>query len=147
MLNRFEGYRIEVTNDEGVMCTGSFCIDNLEQLTSYAPEFKGAPKFSSVFIQLDGVYENTDWDKEFKASQEVGIDTWIIQYAEGFNDRAEEKTSFYVPTKLPWVTKQYDIMNRMFEAAKQNGMKLIVGLYPGDYSKKTLQAPSNTISS
>ena len=31
MLNRFEGYRIEVTNDEGVMCTGSFCIDNLEQ--------------------------------------------------------------------------------------------------------------------
>lgn len=38
-------------------------------------------------------------------------------------------------------------MNRMFEAAKQNGMKLIVGLYPGDYSKKTLQAPSNTISS
>lgn len=94
MLNRFEGYRIEVTNDEGVMCTGSFCIDNLEQLTSYAPEFKGTPKFSSVFIQLDGVYENTDWDKEFKASQEVGIDTWIIQYAEGFNDRAEEKTSF-----------------------------------------------------
>ena len=136
MLNRFEGYRIEVTNDEGVMCTGSFCIDNLEQLTSYAPEFKGTPKFSSVFIQLDGVYENTDWDKEFKASQEVGIDTWIIQYAEGFNDRAEEKTSFYVPTKLPWVTKQYDIMNRMFEAAKQNGMKLIVGLYPGDYSKR-----------
>ena len=141
MLNRFEGYRIEVTNDEGVMCTGSFCIDNLEQLTSYAPEFKGAPKFSSVFIQLDGVYENTDWDKEFKASQEVGIDTWIIQYAEGFNDRAEEKTSFYVPTKLPWVTKQYDIMNRMFEAAKQNGMKLIVGLYPGDYSKKDTASP------
>ncbi len=141
MLNRFEGYRIEVTNDEGVMCTGSFCIDNLEQLTSYAPEFKGTPKFSSVFIQLDGVYENTDWDKEFKASQEVGIDTWIIQYAEGFNDRAEEKTSFYVPTKLPWVTKQYDIMNRMFEAAKQNGMKLIVGLYPGDYSKKDTASP------
>lgn len=54
MLNRFEGYRIEVTNDEGVMCTGSFCIDNLEQLTSYAPEFKGTPKFSSVFIQLTG---------------------------------------------------------------------------------------------
>lgn len=141
MLNRFEGYRIEVTNDEGVMCTGSFCIDNLEQLTSYAPEFKGTPKFSSVFIQLNGVYENTDWDKEFKASQEVGIDTWIIQYAEGFNDRAEEKTSFYVPTKLPWVTKQYDIMNRMFEAAKQNGMKLIVGLYPGDYSKKDTASP------
>ena len=54
---------------------------------------------------------------------------------------AEEKTSFYVPTKLPWVTKQYDIMNRMFEAAKQNGMKLIVGLYPGDYSKKDTASP------
>ena len=105
MLNRFEGYRIEVTNDEGVMCTGSFCIDNLEQLTSYAPEFKGAPKFSSVFIQLDGVYENTDWDKEFKASQEVGIDTWIIQYAEGFNDRAEEKTSFDVVLKAAGANK------------------------------------------
>ena len=66
-----------------------------------------------------------DWDKEFKASQEVGIDTWIIQYAEGFNDRAEEKKLFMFQ-QLPWVTKQY-IMNRMFEAAKQNGMKLIVG--------------------
>ena len=74
------------------MCIRDSCIDNLEQLTSYAPEFKGAPKFSSVFIQLDGVYENTDWDKEFNASQEVGIDTWIIQYAEGFNDSAEEKS-------------------------------------------------------
>ena len=32
-------------------------------------------------------------------------------------------------------------MNRMFEAAKQNGMKLIVGLYPGDYSKKDTAIP------
>lgn len=141
VLNRLEGYRIEVTNDDGATCSGSFCIDNLEQLTSYTPEFRGTPKFSSVFIQLNRVYENTDWDKEFEASREVGIDTWIIQYAEGFDDRTEEKSSFYAPTKLPWVAKQYDIMNRMFEAAERNGMKLIVGLYPGDYSKKDTTTP------
>ena len=94
VLNRLEGYRLEVTNDDGTACTGSFCIDNLEQLTSYTPEFKGTPKFSSVFIQLDAAYKDTDWDKEFKASREVGIDTWIIQYAEGFNDRTEEKSAF-----------------------------------------------------
>ena len=32
-------------------------------------------------------------------------------------------------------------MNRMFEAAERNGMKLIVGLYPGDYSKKDTTTP------
>ena len=71
----------------------------------------------------------------------MGIDTWIIQYAEGFNDRTNEKSSFYSPTNLPWVTKQYDIMNRMFDAAERNGMKLIVGLYPGDYSKEDTTKP------
>lgn len=56
MLNRFEGYRIEVTNDEGVMCTGSFCIDNLEQLTSYAPEFKRDSKvFQCVYSIEQGI--------------------------------------------------------------------------------------------
>lgn len=54
MLNRFEGYRIEVTNDEGVMCTGSFCIDNLEQLTSYAPEFKGLQSFPVCLFNWTG---------------------------------------------------------------------------------------------
>lgn len=90
VLNRLEGYRLEITNDDNSTCTGEFCIDNLEQLTSYTPEFKGTPKFSSVFIQLNGVYKETNWDEEFKASREVGIDTWIIQYAEGFNDRTNE---------------------------------------------------------
>ena len=71
----------------------------------------------------------------------MGIDTWIIQYAEGFNDRTEEKSSFYSPTNLQWVTNQYDIMNRMFDAAERNGMKLIVGLYPGDYSKEDTTKP------
>ena len=141
VLNRLEGYRLEITNDDNSTCTGEFCIDNLEQLTSYTPEFKGTPKFSSVFIQLNGVYKETNWDEEFKASREVGIDTWIIQYAEGFNDRTNEKSSFYSPTNLPWVTKQYDIMNRMFDAAERNGMKLIVGLYPGDYSKEDTTKP------
>lgn len=141
VLNRLEGYRIEVTNDDNDKCSGEFSIDNLEQLTSYAPDFKGTPKFSSVFIQLDGAYRDTDWDEEFKASREVNIDTWIIQYAESFNDRTEEKTSFYTPTSLPWVTTKFNIMNRMFEAAERNDMKLIVGLYPGDYSKKDTAEP------
>ena len=28
-----------------------------------------------------------------------------------------------------------DIIDKMFEAAERNGMKIILGLYPGDYSK------------
>lgn len=140
-LNRLEGYRIEITNDDNSTCTGELCIDNLEQLTSYTPEFKGTPKFSSVFIQLHPVYQNTNWDEEFKASREVGIDTWIIQYAEGFDEHSEQKTSFYTPTHLTWVDQQYNLINRMFEAAERNDMKLIIGLYPGDYSKKDTTTP------
>lgn len=140
-LNRLEGFRIEVTNDSHEMCSGTFCIDNLQQLTSYQPDYNHKARFSSVFIQLDGVYEKTDWDKEFQASKEIGIDTWIIQYSEGFNDRLNDKVSFYSPTNLPWVTKTYDIMNRMFDAAQRNEMKLIVGLYPGDYSKTNTADP------
>lgn len=140
-LNRLEGYRIEITNDDNSVCTGQLCIDNLEQLTSYVPNFKGSSKFSSVFIQLHPVYQNTNWDEEFKASREVGIDTWIIQYAEGFDEHSNQKTSFYTPTRLPWVNQQYDLMNRMFEAAKRNDMKLIIGLYPGDYSREDTTTP------
>lgn len=142
VLNRIEGYRIEITNDENNTCTdGKFYIDNLEQLTSYTPHFKDTPTFSSVFIQLHPVYQNTNWDEEFKASRAVGIDTWIIQYAEGYDERSAQKTSFYTPTRLPWVKQQYDIMNRMFEAAERNEMKLIIGLYPGDYSREDTTTP------
>ena len=36
---------------------------------------------------------------------------------------------------------KYDFVDKMFEAAERNGIKLIVGLYPGDYSKTNTASP------
>ena len=74
LMNRNEGFRIEIENTTNEACGGEFQIDNLEQLTSY--ELKaGKPKFSSIFIQLNKeAYENEDWDQQFQDSRAVGID-------------------------------------------------------------------------
>jgi len=136
LMNRNEGFRIEIENTSGKAWEGECQIDNLEQLTSY--ELKGGtPKFSSIFIQLNkDAYENEDWDQQFKDSKEVGIDTWIIQYSQQFTGNHDEtNVSFYKNTNLPWVQVKCDIIDKMFEAAERNGMKIILGLYPGDYSK------------
>lgn len=133
-LNRFEGYRIEIVNTTNEKGGGTVGIDNLEQLTSY--ELKpGKPVFTSMFLQPNTQYANEDWDEEFKNSLEIGIDTWIIQYAGQFTDGVNTAVSFYKNTEAPWITEKYDIIDRMFAASGRTGMKLIVGLYPGDYSK------------
>ncbi|MFW8314648.1 hypothetical protein, partial [Klebsiella pneumoniae] len=73
---------------------------------------------------------------QFKDSKEVGIDTWIIQYSQQFTGNHDEtNVSFYKNTNLPWVQVKCDIIDKMFEAAQRNGMKIILGLYPGHYSK------------
>lgn len=143
LMNRNEGFRIEIENASGEAWKGECQIDNLEQLTSY--ELKGGtPKFSSVFIQLNkDAYENEDWDQQFQDSRAVGIDTWIIQYSEQFTGNDDDtNVSFYKNTNLPWVDVKCDIIDKMFEAAARNGMKIILGLYPGDYSKRDLLDPT-----
>ena len=144
MRNRNEGFRIEIENTTNEACSGEFQIDNLEQLTSY--ELKaGKPKFSSIFIQLNKeAYENEDWDQQFQDSRAVGIDTWIIQYSEQFtgNDDDTNVSLIYKNTNLPWVQVKCDIIDKMFEAAERNGMKIILGLYPGDYSKTNTADPT-----
>lgn len=142
LMNRNEGFRIEIENKAGGAWNGECQIDELKQLTSY--ELKGGtPKFSSVFIQLNkDAYENEDWDQQFQDSRAVGIDTWIIQYSEQFTGSDDAtNVSFYKNTNLPWVQVKCDIIDEMFEAAERNGMKLILGLYPGDYSKTNLRDP------
>lgn len=52
LMNRNEGFRIEIENKSGGAWNGECQIDELKQLTSY--ELKGGtPTFSSVFIQLN----------------------------------------------------------------------------------------------
>lgn len=142
LMNRNEGFRIEIENKAGGAWNGECQIDELKQLTSY--ELKGGtPTFSSVFIQLNkDAYENEDWDQQFQDSRAVGIDTWIIQYSEQFTGSDDAtNVSFYKNTNLPWVQVKCDIIDKMFEAAERNGMKIILGLYPGDYSKTNLRDP------
>ena len=143
LLNRCEGYRIEIVNEKNEVCDGSVCIDALEQLTSYEL-VPGKPRFSSIFIQLNkDAYAGEDWDQQFKDSRAIGIDTWIIQYAQQFTgDDETTNVSFYKNTNLPWVTEKCDFIDKMFEAAERNGMKLILGLYPGDYSKTNSADPT-----
>ena len=143
LMNRNEGFRIEIENAAGGAWNGECQIDNLEQLTSY--ELKGGtPMFSSIFIQLNkDAYEDEDWDQQFKDSRAVGIDTWIIQYSEQFTGNDDDtNVSFYKNTNLPWVDVKCDLIDKMFEAAARNGMKIILGLYPGDYSKRDLLDPT-----
>lgn len=95
---------------------------------------------------MNTAYVNEDWDKQFQDSRAIGIDTWIIQYVEQFTDGENTSISFYKNTNVPWITEKYDFVDKMFEAAERNGIKLIVGLYPGDYSKTNTTSPENTIS-
>lgn len=136
-LNRLEGYRIEIINEDGEICeNGQIHIDALEQLTSFQLQPNKA-KFSSIFIQLNvGAYDKTDWDQEFKDSKAIGIDTWIVQYAQQYTDNhSATGTSFYKNTELNWVTTKLDYLDKMFEAAARNDFKIVLGLYPGVYSK------------
>ena len=133
-LARNIGYRIEIVNpDGGATGDNEFIMDNLEQLTYYEPEYTGTPKFSSLFIQLNSVYQNTDWDEAFTACKEAGIDTWIIQYSVGFG--VENNVSWYSDSQAEWVTTEYSIIDEMVEAAERCGFNLILGMFGGDYSK------------
>ena len=131
MLNRFAGYSIEIVNKEGQPSEGRIYVDELKQLTSFDLEPNKA-KFNSIFVQLHvPEYEGTDWDKEFRDSKAIGIDTWIVQYAQQY----EKYISFYKNTSLPWVSDKKDYIDRMFAAAERQGIQLIIGLYPGRYTR------------
>ena len=131
-LSRFVGYRIDVINKDGKAHSGEFKIDDLEQLTSYEHEYK-TPQFSSLFIQLSDEYLGEDWDAAFTAYKEINIDTWIIQYCQGFG--VQNNVSWYSDTKVPWNETVIPIVNEMVKAAERQNFKLIFGLYGGDYPK------------
>ncbi|WP_106828361.1 DUF4434 domain-containing protein [Parabacteroides pacaensis] len=130
-LARVTGYRIEIVNTSGKAHTGNVKIDALEQLTSYQPEYTPA-RFSSLFIQLNSVYEGENWDAAFKACKEADINTWIIQYSQGFG--YENEVSWYSGTQAPWNKTQYSLIDSMVTAAERQDFKLIFGLFGGDYT-------------
>lgn len=134
-LNRYAGYRIEISNPDGTASQGEICIDELRHLSSFELKPNDA-RFSSMFIQLDrNTYRDTDWDEQFKDSKAIGIDTWIIQYAQQWVAATDNPDiSFYKHTRLPWIKESCDYIDRMFAAAGRQGMKLILGLYPGEYN-------------
>jgi len=131
-LSRFTGYRIDVINKAGNAHSGEFKIDDFEQLTSYSAP-KGTPLFSSTFIQLNEVYINENWDAAFKACKDVGINTWIIQYSQGYGE--QNNIAWYAGSKVPWNERVIPIIDKMVEAAERQQFKLIFGLYGGDYAK------------
>lgn len=131
--SRCMGFRIEIVNEDGGEASNcEFLIDNLEQLTSYEPVYSKNAKFSSLFIQLNKVYEDYDWEWAFKSCLEAGIDTWIIQYSIGFGE--ENHVSWYSNTSLDFIEKRYTIIDDMVKAAEKVGFKLIFGLFGGRYS-------------
>lgn len=131
------GYRIEIVNEEGREAENcEFLIDNLEQLTSYEPQYTPA-KFSSLFIQLNKVYEDYDWEWAFNSCLAAGIDTWIVQYCIGHG--SENSVSWYKNCNLDWVSTKYSIVDDMVAMAEKLGVKIIFGLFGGDYSKTNTQ--------
>ena len=131
-LNRFAGYRIEIVNkDQEVFDGGTVCVDELKQLTSFEVVDNDA-RFTSMFIQLNYPYYNmTDWHQEFRDSKAIGIDTWIIQAAGQLSNK--DKICFYKNSSMNWELK-VDYIDRMFEAAEREGMKIILGLFPGHFT-------------
>lgn len=134
-LKRYAGYRIEISNTAGVECEGEVCIDELRQLSSFELKPNDA-MFSSVFVQLNkDYYTGYDWDQAFIDSKAVGIDTWIIQYCEQYvGATGNPDISFYKDTKMPWIKEELDYIDNMFAAALRQGVKIIFGLYPGEYT-------------
>ena len=109
-LSHVIGYRIEIVNEEGKEAQNcEFLIDNLEQLTSYEPQYTPA-RFSSIFIQLNKVYENYDWEWAFTSCLDAGIDTWIIQYSVGYG--SENNVCWYQNTNLDWVSTKFKHMTK-----------------------------------
>lgn len=125
-LARIMGWRIEIENTKGEKTVDSkIHLDNLEQLTTYKPEWNRTAKFSSLFVQISKVYDKTDWNKVFADGKAVGIDTWFLQYCLGHKSNAN--CAYYKNCNLSWITEKYDIVDRMFEAAEKAGVKIIVG--------------------
>lgn len=130
-LSRFIGYRIDVINKNMKAHSGELNFDALEQLTSYEPEYKKA-QFSSLFIQLGDEYQGENWDAAFKACKEINIDTWIIQYSQGYGDQND--VAWYSGSKVPWNRTEIPIIDEMVKAAERQNFKLVFGLYGGEYA-------------
>ena len=126
-LSQVIGWRVEVVNTDGTASEGNvFEMDKMEQNTSYRPRWNRKARLGSLIVQLNKkLYADTDWEQVFRATKEIGIDTWWIQFCIG--RKSAWHISFYKNCTLPWVTEKLDYVDRMFAAAEKCGIKLIVG--------------------
>ncbi|WP_029902445.1 DUF4434 domain-containing protein [Prevotella sp. 10(H)] len=139
--SRVIGYRIDIVNEKDEAKSGTVVFDDLQQVTSYQHNYTKKAKLSSIFIQLNAVYntpEYNDWDTYFQECKAVGIDTWIIQYSVGYG--VENNISWYTGSTVGWNGGQteYDIIDKMVAAAERRNFKLIFGLNGGDYDNNKL---------
>jgi hypothetical protein len=143
-LSKVFGYRIDIVNEKDESGTGTVYFDALEQVTSYQHQYEKKGKFSSMFIQLNKVYyenpEYDDWETYFTECKKVGIDTWIVQYSVGYG--AENTISWYSGSTVGWngegVQTECPIIDKIMNAAKKTGFKIILGLNGGDYNIEKL---------
>ena len=62
------------------------------------------------------------WNKEFRDMERLGLKTIIIQYV------GAGEISYY-PSKLNWLTCQYDLLNTVMTVAANHGFEVYLGLY------------------
>ena len=135
-LTRVVGIQIDITNTSKSSQQGTIHIDAIQQLTSYKPKLNHIPIFTSIFVQLyPDPNLNTNWQSDFTAYRQVGIDTVIVQFS------VDGNRFNYTGSTISWKNSdyfEYDIINKMFTAAEQTGMKLMLGFeqreYPDDKS-------------
>ena len=81
-LTRVVGIQIDITNTSKSSQQGTIHIDAIQQLTSYKPKLNHIPIFTSIFVQLyPDPNLNTNWQSDFTAYRQVGIDTVIVQFS------------------------------------------------------------------
>ena len=133
-LNRIYGWQIDVANPLGSAHSASVWLDDLEQLTTYAPAADSHAVLQGSFIQLwnagsgcgCGQWNLAQWTAALSQLQSLCQDTVIVQYG------VYDSTAWYTPTAQPFVSASYPALNTIFQAAQALGMKVVVGLYFGD---------------
>ena len=103
--------------------------ENREELRRYNAAKRRAERLagadSSRLVRLETVSETERFEMARDADRLTAFNKAVEKWADETTN-----ISFYKNTNLPWVTVKCDIIDKMFEAAERNGMKLISDLGP-----------------
>lgn len=148
-LNRVFAWRLVINNGTSSAHSAQVWFDDLRQLTLRTPAADNAAVLSGSFIQLwnagtgcgCGGWSQAQWDAELQKLKDLCQDTVFVQYG------AWEDNAWYTPESQAFINFSNPTLGRIFTAAENLGMKVVVGLWFGESwntDDKTLAATYST---